>query len=63
MPAVSKRQQRYMGLCAHSKNAPASCPSKKVSEEFSRKPKGGYRKPKKRKSNSVGDQYTGRWLT
>lgn len=63
MPAKSAKQQRYFGMCAHSKNAPASCPSKKVSEEFSHKPKGGYRKMKKRKSKSEGDNWTGRWLT
>jgi hypothetical protein len=44
MPATSKKMQRYMGMCAHSKHPPASCPSRKVSEEFSHKPKGGYRK-------------------
>jgi hypothetical protein len=39
-----------MGLCAHSKNAPASCPSKKVAREFSHKPKGGYQKRKRKRS-------------
>jgi hypothetical protein len=48
MPAKSKKQQRYMGMCAHMDNPPASCPSKKVAREFSFKPKGGYRKRKRK---------------
>lgn len=47
MPAKSARQQRYMGMCAHSKDAPSGCPSKKVAKEFSHKPKAGYRKKKR----------------
>jgi hypothetical protein len=47
MPAVSKKQQRFMGFCAHTKNAPKKCPSKAVSEEFSHKPAGGYGKRSK----------------
>lgn len=40
MPAVSKAQQRFMGMCAHSPlHAHGKCPSQKVSEEFSHAPK------------------------
>ncbi len=56
MPAVSSKQQRYMGMCAHSKHAPASCPSKKVAREFSHKPKGGYQK-RKRKRMGAHESY------
>lgn len=48
MPAKSAKQQRYMGMCAHSANPPKSCPPKKVAREFSHKPVGGYKKPKAR---------------
>lgn len=45
MPAVSKKQQKFMGICAHNPSAArGSCPSKKVAREFSFKPKGGFRK-------------------
>jgi hypothetical protein len=47
MPAKSAKQQRYMAMIAHMKNPPAGAPSKKVAEEFSHKPKGGYRKKKR----------------
>lgn len=54
MPAVSARQQRYMGMCAH--NPKPGCPSKKVAREFAHKPKGGYRK-KKREALRTGKFY------
>ena len=45
MPAVSKKQQQFMAICAHSPDkAKGACPSSKVAEEFSHKPKGGYAK-------------------
>lgn len=45
MPAVSKRQQRFMAMCAHTPGkAHGKCPPKKVAKEFSHKPK---RWPKK----------------
>lgn len=44
MPAKSAKQQRFMAMCARApKKAKGKCPSKKVAEEFSHKPKGGYR--------------------
>ena len=44
-PATSDRQQKFMAICSHNpKHAKGKCPSHKVSEEFSHKPKGGYRK-------------------
>lgn len=48
MPAVSKKQQRYMGMCAHAKHPPKSCPSRSVTREFSHKPKGGYAQDKRK---------------
>ena len=43
MPAVSKKQQQFMAICAHSPGkARGKCPSKKVAQEFSHKPSGGY---------------------
>ena len=48
MPAVSKKQQKFMALCAHNPGAAqGKCPSHKVSEEFSHKPAGGYGKKEK----------------
>lgn len=62
MPAYTKKQQQFMAICAHTPGkARGKCPPQKVAEEFSHKPKGGYRKRKKRKN--VGDSYTGRYLT
>jgi hypothetical protein len=44
MPAKSPKQQRYMAMCAHSPGkANSSCPPKKVAQEFSHKPPGGYK--------------------
>ena len=35
MPAKSKAQQRFMGMCAHNpKHARGKCPSPKVAREF-----------------------------
>ena len=48
-PAVSSKQQRYMGLCkTHPERAYKKCPPKSVAAEFARKPVGGYKKRKKR---------------
>ena len=44
MPAKSKKQQKYMGMCAHTSPKPKGCPSKTIARKFSRKPKGGYKK-------------------
>lgn len=36
MPAVSKKQQRFMAMCTHDRvHAYGKCPSEKVSREFS----------------------------
>ncbi len=46
MPAKSKKQQKFMGMCttaAGRKKAKGKCPSKKVAKKYSKKPKGGYR--------------------
>jgi hypothetical protein len=44
MPAKSKKQQKFMGMCEHAPAmAKGKCPSKKVAKEFAKKPKGGYR--------------------
>lgn len=45
MPAKSAKQQKFMGACAHGAGY-SSCPSQDVAEEFSHKPKGGYKKKK-----------------
>ncbi len=43
MPAVSKKQQKFMGMCAHHpSHAQGKCPDKKTAREFSHKPKKGY---------------------
>lgn len=44
MPAKTKKQQKFMGMCAHTPGkAKGKCPSPKVAKEFAHKPKGGYR--------------------
>lgn len=44
MPAVSKRQQQFMAICAHSPGkSKGKCPPKKMAQEFSHKPAEGYR--------------------
>lgn len=49
MPAVTKKQQKFMGICAHNPGkARGKCPPQKVAEEFSHKPKGGYKSKKKK---------------
>jgi len=46
MPAVSKRQQQFMAICAHQPQvAKGKCPPKKVAIKFSRM--GGNRNRKK----------------
>lgn len=48
MPAKTAKMQRFMGLCAHNPGAAyGKCPPKSVAEEFSHKPKAGYRKRRK----------------
>lgn len=42
MPAKTKRQQRFMGMCANPKTrgkARKKCPPKKVARKYARKPK------------------------
>jgi len=47
MPAKSRKQQRFMAMCAHSpSHASGKCPDKQTAREFSHKPKGGYKKKK-----------------
>jgi hypothetical protein len=47
-PAVSESQRRYMAMCAHAKGqAKGKCPPHKVAQEFSHKPKGGYKRKKR----------------
>lgn len=37
MPAKSKSQQRFMGMCAHNpEKAKGDCPPKEVAKEFSK---------------------------
>ncbi len=39
VPAVSRKQQKFMAICAHNPSkARGKCPSHKVSEEFSHNP-------------------------
>ena len=45
MPAVSKKQQRFMGMClSDPSKARGKCPSKKVAREFAHKPPKGYKR-------------------
>jgi hypothetical protein len=47
MPAVSKKQQRFMALCSHHpEKAKGKCPPKKVAKEFPRAPKNWKEKKK-----------------
>lgn len=42
MPSVSKKQQRFMGMCSNPKSrkkAKGKCPLVSVAKEFARKPK------------------------
>ena len=49
MPAKTKKMQKFMGLCAHNPGAAhGKCPPRAVAEEFAHKPKGGYRRKKRR---------------
>jgi hypothetical protein len=36
MPSKTKKQAKFMAICAHSDNPPASCPSKKVAKDFNK---------------------------
>jgi hypothetical protein len=48
MPAKTPKMQKFMALCAHSpERAKGKCPPRAVAQEFSRKPKGGYRRKKR----------------
>ena len=43
MPAKTKKQQQFMGMCSTTggrKKAKGKCPSRKVAKEFARKRKG-----------------------
>lgn len=52
MPAKSERQQKFMAICSHSPGkSKGKCPSKKVAQEFSHKPKGGYAKKDRRETS------------
>lgn len=43
MPAKTRKQQRFMALCAHHpEHAKGKCPDKQVAREFSMKPKKGF---------------------
>jgi hypothetical protein len=55
MPAKSARQQKFMAICSHTPGkSKGKCPPQKVAEEFSHKPKGGYKqRPKKRDSRDI----------
>jgi hypothetical protein len=45
MPAKSRKQQRFMAMCAHNpRHASGKCPDKKTAREFSHKPRKGYGK-------------------
>lgn len=47
--AVSARQQRFMGMCAHNPSqAYGKCPPKEVAREMAHKPAGGYKKKDRR---------------
>lgn len=51
MPAKSAKQQRLMGMCSTPegrKKAKRKCPPNTVAKEFAVKPKGGYKKGKKK---------------
>jgi hypothetical protein len=46
MPAKTKKQQRFMAMCAHTPSkAKGKCPPKKVAREFSRSRTSGARSP------------------
>lgn len=47
MPAISSKQQKFMAMCSHNPGkAYGKCPSHEVAEEYSHKPKAGYRRHK-----------------
>ena len=46
MPAKSRKQQRYMGMCANNPDKARKgkeCPPKAVAQEFSKNPMSGFR--------------------
>lgn len=50
MPAVSKAQQRFMGMCSHNpKHAKGECPDEETAREFARTPRKGLPERKRRK--------------
>ena len=49
MPAKSKAQQRFMGMCAHGSHAKGECPDKETAREFARTPRKGLPERKRRK--------------
>jgi hypothetical protein len=54
MPAVSKAQQRFMGMCAHNpKHANGDCPDKETSREFARTSRKGLPERKTRRKPQV----------
>lgn len=55
MPAVSKAQRRFMGMCEHDpKHAQGKCPSVKVAKEFSSTSEKGLPERKAKKSSRHG---------
>ena len=54
MPAVSKAQRRFMGMCEHDpKHAQGKCPSRAVAAEFSGTSEKGLPMHKKRKRATI----------
>lgn len=50
MPARSAKMQKFMAVCAHSPGkAKGKCPPKDVAQEFSHKPRGGYKQRTKKR--------------
>ena len=55
MPSKTKKQQQFMAICSHSPGkSKGKCPPHDVAQEFSHKPKGGYKqRTKKRDPRAV----------
>lgn len=49
MPAKTPKQQRFMGMCAHTEKPPKRCPPKPVAREMARLPTGQAGKPVRKK--------------
>ena len=50
MPAVSRAQAKFMGMCAnHPEHAGKECPDKETAREFARTPRKGLPERKRRK--------------